>query len=421
MMASSQNTIQSSSGFLKHVAYLQAFGIILVVFGHSFHESPFGYNWWVYKMMYSFRMPLFLFVSGYLMVYTSIIRGRYKRTPLSFCANKFKRLLIPFIFISTVTFLPRILLSQLADDPISLSAGVFLRSFFYYDSLVIPFYWFLQASFALLCLSYLMLWIFRRHDAIFFILPVVSLGIYMFVDAGTFWSLCNVVKFGVFFTSGVLFGRYASTVDKYINWTSLPLMTVLIVLWALLFFITKDSKWIVICSFFGILWCISLSKILEARNIRVLDHLMGANYLIFLLSWFFNIGSQQVLHHFTDMPWWIYTSLSLLTGIYGPWYIYKTLQRNADKPSVRRIGFLLGQSFKKSKALSADAVMDRLGEGSCEQLRLRLGSEETVDDDRQGAVTGYVAGGAEGIHGDVEGDHQGIVSLAEAENGAQQS
>lgn len=63
--------------FLKFIAYLQVLGIILVVLGHSFHEYPDGAGGktlLLYRMLHSFRMPLFMFVSGFLMVYTTRIR-----------------------------------------------------------------------------------------------------------------------------------------------------------------------------------------------------------------------------------------------------------------------------------------------------------------------------------------------------------
>ena len=62
---------------IKFIAYLQVIGIILVVFGHSLHESPTPYTeLLVYEMLYSFHMPLFIFVSGFLMYMTSFACGR---------------------------------------------------------------------------------------------------------------------------------------------------------------------------------------------------------------------------------------------------------------------------------------------------------------------------------------------------------
>ena len=57
--------------YFLFIAYLQIIGIVLVVLGHSFHEYPDGHHgdtMLMYKMLHSFRMPLFIFVSGFLLV-----------------------------------------------------------------------------------------------------------------------------------------------------------------------------------------------------------------------------------------------------------------------------------------------------------------------------------------------------------------
>lgn len=66
--------ISSNERFVKFIAYMQVIGIILVVFGHSFHEYPdgnHGTSMLIYRMMFSFRMPTFMFVSGFLMAFTT--------------------------------------------------------------------------------------------------------------------------------------------------------------------------------------------------------------------------------------------------------------------------------------------------------------------------------------------------------------
>ena len=53
--------------------------------------------------------------------------------------------------------------------------------------------------------------------------------------------------------------------------------------------------------------------------------------------------------------------------------------------------------------------------------RLRLAAEESVNDDSQSAVAGYVASSAEAVHGNVNGYHQGAVGVVEPEHGGEQS
>ncbi len=78
----------------------RAIGIVLVVIGHYMPEgAPFWYegmrNW-----IYSFHMPLFMFLSGY--VYSLTAR---KETYLSFLSRKAARLLIPYLIVSVVIIL----------------------------------------------------------------------------------------------------------------------------------------------------------------------------------------------------------------------------------------------------------------------------------------------------------------------------
>lgn len=103
----------------------------------------------------------------------------------------------------------------------------------------------------------------------------------------------------------------------------------------------------ILCSVAGIAACISVAKILEERQWRFLDHLLGATSLIFLLSWYFNIASQQVLSHFVKLPWWVYSALSLVSGIYIPRLAYRYLERHRDSRWVKVTALLLGQSFRK--------------------------------------------------------------------------
>lgn len=136
---------------LKFISYMQVIGIILVVLGHSMHEYPerHGYGTLLYQLIYSFHMPLFMFVSGFLMIYSA--RGRDNLTGWTgFFKSKAKRLLLPFVTLSAVTFFPRAAMSSMADDSVEMSVQSFLRSFIFHDNLVIPFFWFLQVLFCAL-------------------------------------------------------------------------------------------------------------------------------------------------------------------------------------------------------------------------------------------------------------------------------
>ncbi|MDE6390359.1 MAG: acyltransferase [Duncaniella sp.] len=352
------NNIPKNRGFLKSVAYLQIIGIILVVLGHSMHEYPdgdMGRSTLLYRMFYSFRMPLFMFVSGFLMYYTAKQTHNGKVATFSeFTRRKVERLLLPFIVLTLIVFVPRGLMSGMADDVVELSIDSFWKAFVYSEHIPIPYFWFLQASFILLVFNYIVITLGEKAHINSVILFASIILLFLFlqflpVDFGSAFSLNQVVRLGVYFVLGCTYARFIRTVDNVVPWTSIPFFLGSVALWAVLFFLTEKTGWIALCSLTGITMCISLSKIMEARDIRFIDHLIGANYMIFLLSWFCNVASQQILHHFTEFPWWVYSTLSLVSGVYVPWLCYRYLCAHPDSRWVRVAAVLLGQSLRKRR------------------------------------------------------------------------
>ncbi|MCF0199009.1 MAG: acyltransferase family protein [Bacteroidaceae bacterium] len=333
----------SDRPFLKHIAYLQVIGILLVVFGHSFHEYPDGTNgtnWLVYRLMFNVRMPLFTFVSGYLMCYTA----RTSVGPLHFVRGKARRLLLPFLVLSLLTFAPRVLLSAWADDGVAFSTEALLRSLLFEDDLVVPYFWFLQMSFVLLSANYFLYYFLRTRPRVLVaaLLALVGLfGVLPFVDVDypSFFSLREVVRLGAYFELGVLYSLATPKIDRCLRLDHSAALLLFGAVWLALFLTTEDTYGEKLASVLGIGMAIALAKLLERRGITVLDHLIGTNYMIFLLSWYFNVATQQVLHQFTDFPWWVYSFLSFTLGIYGPWAICRWLRAR----KCRRILFLLGQ------------------------------------------------------------------------------
>lgn len=303
----------------------------------------------IYKMLYSFRMPLFVFVSGFLMLFTTRMVHKKKTSLSQFFTVKVKRLLLPFFVLTLVTFIPRAMMSDIADDTISPTFESLVQSVLYGDKMVIPYFWFLQASFILLITTYAFITVCEIpniHNALIYIMLIggaTCIMIFLPENITTILSLDRAAELGIFFVCGIVYCRYSTYIDRYIIWTSVCFFAFISAAWAILYFVTENTAFVPICSLAGIAMCISLAKILESRKITVLDHLIGANYIIFLLSWYCNVASQQILHHYVQLPWWVYTILSLTSGIYIPWLAYKYLQSHRDSRWVRVTTFLLGQ------------------------------------------------------------------------------
>lgn len=353
-MAKSSLTRSQTTSFLIFISYLQILGCILVVMGHSFHEYPDGQNGtslWVYRAMYSFRMPVFTFVSGFLMVFTMRLKDN-PRTWRMFTTNKVKRLIIPFVVLNLVTFAPRALMSGLADNNVEISWSEFWGSFVLPDKLVVSQLWFIQMSFVLLVFCYALIrgssWLHikDRWLYLFCILLFVTLPLLPVYYPSTF-SLDRAVELGIFFVLGMAYARYMTHVDRIIPFGSPWFLVLSAGVWFVLFTYTEKTDWYDFARLAGIAMCVSLCKILERTHFRILDPLIGSTYLIFLLSWFFYVGAQQVLHHFTNFPWWVYTVLSMTCGVLVPWLIYRYMERHPSSLLTRLSIHLLGQTYRR--------------------------------------------------------------------------
>jgi fucose 4-O-acetylase-like acetyltransferase len=125
---------------LLFIDIARAICIVLVVIGHYVPDnSP---NWYLilHNIIYSFHMPLFMFVSGY--VYSAAKKPmEYKH----FIFNKFKRLMVPYFFVSTAIIFIKLLTEKnmYVESPVSLSS---LYEIFYLPSAGF-FLWFIYALF----------------------------------------------------------------------------------------------------------------------------------------------------------------------------------------------------------------------------------------------------------------------------------
>ena len=98
---------------ILYLALIQAFAIMTVFIGHATHSfCPWG--WWGHRLgvdktltyinyiIYSFHMPLFVFISGFL---TELSLSKYPE-PIKFLAKRIKRIIIPFFLWGTLYCLP---------------------------------------------------------------------------------------------------------------------------------------------------------------------------------------------------------------------------------------------------------------------------------------------------------------------------
>lgn len=327
------------------VSYLQTIGIILVVVGHSFHEYPIdhGHSLLAYRLIYSFHMPLFVFISGYLLAYSTFIRDKRKRIK-EFIVEKSRRLLVPYFVLGAITFIPRALMSGMADSTIELSWGSFAESLIYSDKLSVVFFWFLPAIFIILNIAHIAIKATNYvNTPTFYLIAIVAGLVLNLADIGNIFlfSLSDALSLLIYFILGMAYCTYQKRIDSAIKIDNCSVAIGCGLLWLLLYYLEMP----LLCAIMGIVMSVGLSKIMANANFGLIKHLDGASYMIFLLSWYPSVAAQQILHHFTDFDWWIYTILSIIVSIYIPWGVFRFIMSYREKSSiVRFLSIITGHS-----------------------------------------------------------------------------
>jgi fucose 4-O-acetylase-like acetyltransferase len=132
-------------------------GILLVVLGHSYpFNVPVGQGFeFLRTFIYSFHMPLFVFLSGFL-------AAKSHHLPKDYITNRAGKLLIPYFVLSLAFFLPKVLLQSYLNDTVSFSFTYLVRSELIPRENVWGHFWFLPVIFYLGIFSVLLKTVFQK-------------------------------------------------------------------------------------------------------------------------------------------------------------------------------------------------------------------------------------------------------------------
>ncbi len=320
---------------LDSITTLQSFGIFLVVLGHSFTLRNTGgvqpiVAEWIYYFIYSFHMPLFVFISGFLFIHTNAGRKViYSR----FLSKKVKRLFVPYLIISTIAFVIKVILPQHAMRPIALSFSDYIRGLAFPQYNPIIFFWFLPTIFILLSIAPLIKIIIVRTNVLVSlgILPLLmALNIFDPVEFNLF-GLRTAVATLVYFYTGCLAAHYFRG-----KLHSLGNCYLLIILFIALVLTTAFSVKLgqvikLLPATIGIAFSISLARLI--KNTNIFGPLHGYSYQIYLLSWFPQ-AFFQMLYRMGLIGYWIAACAMLFVGLYFPVMTARLVQEKFGKLRV---------------------------------------------------------------------------------------
>ena len=210
---------------LFHIEILQAFGILCVFLGHAlriYHEG----GWYFHnaqtvlafdiidKFIFSFHMPLFVFLSGFLFY----LNKEKIESAWEYILKRVKRLLLPFYLAGFLYVLPIICFI----NPLDKSVGFYYTSF-----LTLDYTWHLWFLIALFVITlFFVLYYFKFNKINKYVLLAFLLGINLLATIGPSSCLARIPKFAIFFYLGCLFVEHKDFIEKTLAkfiWVILPI------------------------------------------------------------------------------------------------------------------------------------------------------------------------------------------------------
>lgn len=324
------NNIKKSKISLIEFNYLRVIGIFLVVLGHSFpyiDETNFQLYKYIYSLIYSFHMPLFIMISGFF-AYKILNINSFEQYKL-FISSKFKKLMIPYLTISFLTIPIKFILNKFSERSIILSE-VLIDIFLYPWNNPIIFFWFIYVLFLIFLFSPIIVKLNKCIVlTIFFILSIIPMKDIQFL------GITTILKYSLFFFIGVYlrdFYMNNRNVILSLNFkitNSIFLILVPFIIFTLNINIHSGTQNIIVLIFLNFLYilksllgiyiafvmCIIIYKFKNFKKLSfILEKISYYSFDIYLLSWFPQIFCRIIFYQIFNLNYHLVVLISLILG-----------------------------------------------------------------------------------------------------------
>lgn len=291
------------------IAAARCIGILLVVFGHSYpfdvYISPRLYK--IKDFIYMFHMPLFLFLSGYLLTYNTRSAGSYIR-------RRGVRLLVPYFVLSVIAFVPKALVQRFLNDSVEFSVWYLIETELIPRNNVWGHFWYIPVVFALCCFGVLMLKPMQNHHATGWAL-LAATWLLLFVPKTTDWfALEDLRKTAFYFVLGVVLADRDPEARMVYNWCWLLAFPAAIVLFRTVNTTLTNS--VIACLMIGFVLHVGIW--LPFHKVNLFAVIEKNSFAIFLLSWPAQAVVEVVCNKLLHLPVLLTMGMMFLMGIIVP-------------------------------------------------------------------------------------------------------
>lgn len=326
---------------------LQGLAMLWVVIGHSplkMDDSMPLFAKVLYEIAYSFHMPLFILISGYLFYMTRLHKPEMEGwTYKSIMFDKLKRLGIPFVVFTIIAMVMKSLFPGDMARQASFTISEFIHAILYPREGPLLEMWFVAVIMWMFALT--PLWnISLRSEMLSFVTFVFILLMHLGVDylpIGTFLCLRDTVRFGIYFYIGMLACKYGLD-DRY---KSSKYMILIISIFLYLVFALFNFRFGLALS--GIAFSIGLAFLLDEYKPKAFSSFRNYTYQIFLISIFVQISIKMIYKRVADievvqnhsmLTYGIFFVICLLLGLYIPVIVSKIAEEINCRPILLCLG-----------------------------------------------------------------------------------
>ena len=317
---------------------LQGWAMLWVVIGHSpLGEPGTGPEWEnvLYHFAYSFHMPLFMLVSGWLFYLPRLntnksIWGGQKWTYPQIVKDKALRLLLPGFVFSLVAFALKIAFPGEMTRQVGLNPNDIIHAYLYpYDNPMREL-WFIAVLFWLMLLT--PIWKLLLQDIkIMCGMIIVLMVLHLYHPTIDLLCFGGIFKHAIWFYLGLVISK-TELVDKLLNKNAwLTLLTGVVI-----FFIGMYTD-AFIKTVGGITLSFGVALLLDKHLPKAFFSFRNYTYQIFLMGIFVQIA-VKIAYRNIEMPYMLAFVLCIVVGLYVPVLISKIIEKINWKPLKLCVG-----------------------------------------------------------------------------------
>lgn len=326
---------------LPEITSLFTFGVILVLFEHSFPPKSFniivpGFFSCAYKVISGFDMQLFTFISGFLFMYTNDARGHFESVP--HILKKIKRLMVPYFMLGSLAFVLKAPLSGYAVRPLDFSFEAYIRGFIFPVENAIITFWFLPTLFLILVIAPLFYEGLLLPKRGIFVVVCTAFLVWIKISNPLYdikvLNISGICELLIYFWIGCL---YYFKKEQFERMNRIYLL--IIALFLVIVVESYDNAFSsrigrIITVFVWILVSLTIIQLYVGSKLRLFGYIDGYYYQIYLLSWFSMVCIRIVFFNILEGSFYRFFLMNVFAGIIFPVLATKWVQRHYSKLGI---------------------------------------------------------------------------------------